>query len=149
MENGKKWMYDITAIKFEYSTWNVSSSDADSSFNSAGLTAKESFNNWVEAWILDSPIIETRSNMYGKRKKVGTFAISMENWSWNLFFTSIFPSQVCSLLGFLDPPPGIIVNFEFFGICAIIAGISFLIVVAIRENIKNTYSSVIEIIIYI
>jgi hypothetical protein len=47
------------------------------------------------------------------------------------------------LLGFLDPPPGIIVNLEFFGICAIRAGISFLTVVAIRERIRNTYSSVI------
>lgn len=71
---------DIIAINLRI-TWNVSSRDADSSFNNAGLTAKESFKYWVEALMLDSPNIETRSNMYGKRKKVGTFAISMENWS--------------------------------------------------------------------
>ena len=81
--------------------------------------------------------METKSNMYGKRKKAGKFANNKQSSSRNLLSTS------CSseLLAFLDPPPGITVNFEFLGICAIIAGISFL-TVAIRENIKNTYCDI-------
>ena len=82
--------------------------------------------------------METKSNMYGKRKKAGKFANNKQSSSRNLLSTSPCSSE---WLAFLDPPPGITVNFEFLGICAIIAGISFL-TVAIRENIKNTYCNI-------